>query len=68
MGMLASKMNSSFIQLIENYLRAHWLYLEIRNVSLDTSMFVYTNNMNEYSFIWNHVAPMIRQNLYQIPI
>jgi hypothetical protein len=55
MGMLALKMNSSFIQLNNNYTRARSLYKKETNVSLDNKIFIYTKGMNEFSFIWYRV-------------
>ena len=64
MGLLAAKLNSTFISLIDNYYRVHFFVThEKPNISYATGMFIYSNNVNEYGFVWNRVYSNIRNGI-----
>ena len=64
MGLLAAKANASFLDLTESYTRAFRFYMGLANVTYESSFFIYSNNINEFSFVWNHVFDRIRNLIF----
>ena len=63
MGMLATKLNSTFVDLNDKYARGYRLAKPEGIGKYEKKMFVYANSLNEFSFLWNHFLLRIR-NFY----
>lgn len=64
-GLLAARLNSSFVDLFKYYNRAHFFYSNWTNITYDQSMFIFTNTPHEYGFMWNRVLANFKRTYLQ---